>query len=119
MRYADKASAWLVFIIGALHLAVGHAAFTAPSAPRIWFASAGFLLIVTGLANLAAQDRAGKMQQAAALAGSSSILILGTLIAVSDRNLLTQPQTLVLLALGLILTVRRIRGIRIQHSAPR
>ncbi len=119
MRYVDKASAWLVCIIGALHLSVGHAAFTAPSEPRIWFASAGFLLVVTGLANIAAQGGTGKMQHAAALAGSSSILILGTLIAMSDRNLLTQPQTLVLLALGLILTVQRIRGIRIQHGAPR
>jgi uncharacterized membrane protein YecN with MAPEG domain len=119
MRYVDKASAWLVCIIGALHLAVGHAAFTAPSEPRTWFASAGFLLVVTGLANIAAQGGTGNMQNAAALAGSSSILILGALIAMSDRNLLTQPQTLVLLALGLILTVQRMRGIRVQHGTPR
>ena len=113
MRYVDQVAAWVVCIIGAVHLGVGYAAFTAPSAPRIWFASAGFLLVVTGLANIAAQAGGGKMQHVAALAGSSSILILGTLIAVSDRNLLIKPQTLVLLAFGLILTVQRIRGIRV------
>jgi divalent metal cation (Fe/Co/Zn/Cd) transporter len=77
------------------------------------------LLVVTGLANIAAQYGTGKMQHAVALVGSSSILILGALIAMSDRNLLIQPQTLVLLVLGLILTVQRIRGLKLQRSASR
>ncbi len=119
MRYVDTVAGWLVCIIGVLHLAVGRAAFTAPSEPRVWFAAAGFLLVVTGLANIAAQGATGKMPQVAALAGSSSILVIGTLIAVSDRDLLTQPQTLVLLALGLILTVQRLRAIRKSDGAAR
>ena len=110
-RLLDKACAWLVAILGIVHLAVGRAVFTAPTTQRIWFASAGFLLIVTGLANLAAQGKAGRMQNAAALAGSASILILGALIARSDPHLLREPQTLVLLALGAFLTVQRLRGV--------
>ena len=119
MRYVDIAAGWLVCLIGVLHLAVGHTAFTAPTEPRIWFASAGFLLIVTGLANLAAQGAAGRMQQAAALAGSSSILVMGTLMAASDRELLSEPQTWVLLGLGLILTVQRLRSITGRGAARR
>lgn len=119
MRYVDTACGWLVSIIGVLHLAAGRAAFTAPSEPRIWFASAGFLLVLTGLANLAAQGATGRMQQAAALVGSSSILILGTLMAFSDRDLLTEPQTWVLLMLGLILTVQRLRSIMGASDASR
>ena len=53
MRFADKVAAWLVCILGAAHLAVEHAVFTDPNERRIWFASAGFLLIVTGLATSA------------------------------------------------------------------
>lgn len=110
MRYLDIGSAWLVCIIGVLHLAVGYAAFTAPTEGAIWFESAGFMLVVTGLANVAAHRGAGRMQHVAGLAGSGSILVLGGLIARTDKDLLTQPQTLTLLALGAILTVHRIRG---------
>ena len=109
MRVIDRAAAWLVFILGIVHLGVGHAVFIAPNERRIWFASAGFLLIVTGLANLAAQGAGSKMQSAAAAAGSVSILIIGALIAIADPDLLAQPQTLTLLVLGLLLTVQRSR----------
>jgi uncharacterized membrane protein YecN with MAPEG domain len=109
MRLADKVAAWLVCILGFAHLAVGHAVFVEPNERRIWFASAGFLLIVTGLANLGAQGGARRMQSLAAAAGSVSILVIGALLAASDPDLLTQPQTLTLLALGLLLTVNRLR----------
>src|SRR3954463_1504635 len=110
-RFLDKACAWLVAIIGVVHLAVGRAVFTAPTTQRIWFASAGFLLIVTGLANLAAHGSRDRIQNVAALAGSASILILGALIARSDPHVLRQPQTLVLLALGAFLTLQRLRAL--------
>lgn len=109
MRFADKIAAWLVCILGGAHLAVGHAVFSEPNERRIWFASAGFLLIVTGLANLGAQGGRTRMQSFAAAVGSLSILVIGGLLALADRDLLTQPQTLILLALGLFLAVRRVR----------
>ena len=111
IRFLDKACASLVALLGVVHLAVGRAAFTAPNPQRIWFASAGFLLIVTGLANLAAQGKVDRAQTSAALVGSASILILGALIARSDPHLLWQPQTLVLLALGAFLTAMRLRAL--------
>ena len=109
MRFADKVAAWLVCILGAVHLAVGRAVFTDPNERRIWFASAGFLLIVTGLANVGAQSGGTRMQSVAAIVGNLSILAIGFLLALADRELLTQPQTLTLLALGLFLTVNRLR----------
>lgn len=109
MRFADRIAAWLVCILGIAHLAVGHAVFTEPNERRVWFASAGFLLIVTGLANLGAQSGGTRMQSLAAATGSLSILVIGALIAWADPDLLTQPQTLTLLALGLLLTVNRLR----------
>ena len=111
MRFADKAAAWLVCILGVAHLAVGHAVFIEPNERRIWFASAGFLLIVTGLANLGAQGGGTRMQSLAAAAGGLSILVIGALLAWADRDLLVQPQTLTLLALGLFLTVQRLREV--------
>lgn len=111
MRFADKAAAWLVCILGVAHLAVGHAVFIEPNERRIWFASAGLLLIVTGLANLGAQDGRTRMQSVAAAAGGLSILVVGALLASADADLLTQPQTLALLALGLFLTVQRLRDL--------
>ena len=106
--FLDLVAAWLVALLGLIHLAVGRAVFVAPTSARIWFASAGFLLIVTGLANVAAHGKADRAQNGAALAGSASILILGALIARSDPGLLRQPQTLVLLALGALLTSQRL-----------
>src|SRR4051812_7525101 len=108
-RSLDLICGWLVTVLGILHLAVGRAVFTAPTISRIWFASAGFLLIVTGLANVAAAAKTDRAQNGAGLAGSLSILVLGALIARSDPALLRQPQTLVLLALGAFLTIRRLR----------
>ncbi len=111
MRFADKAAAWLVCILGVVHLAVGHAVFIEPNERRIWFAAAGFLLIVTGLANLGAQAGRTRMQSLAAAAGGLSILVIGALLALADPDLLIQPQTLTLLALGLLLTVQRLREV--------
>jgi uncharacterized membrane protein HdeD (DUF308 family) len=110
-RSLDLLCGWLVAILGIVHLAVGRAVFTAPTISRIWFASAGFLLIVTGLANVAAVGQGGRAQNGAGLAGSLSILALGALIARSDPALLRQPQTLALLALGVFLTIQRLRGL--------
>jgi uncharacterized membrane protein HdeD (DUF308 family) len=107
--FLDLVCAWLVALVGVLHLAVGRAVFVAPTTGRIWFASAGFLLIVTGLANVAAHGKADRAQNGAGLAGSLAILVLGGLIARSDPGLLWQPQTLLLLALGAFLTVQRLR----------
>ena len=109
MPSADKVAAWLVCIFGAVHLAVGHAVFIEPNERRIWFASAGFLLIVTGLANLGAQEGGKRMQSIAAAAGSLSIVVIGVLMVLADPGLLTKPQTLTLLALGLLLTINRFR----------
>ena len=111
MRSADKVAAWLVCILGIAHLAVGHAVFIEPTERRIWFASAGFLLIVTGLANLGAQGGERRVQSLAAAVGSLSIVVLGALLARADPNLLTQPQTLTLLALGVVLTAFRLRDL--------
>jgi sulfite exporter TauE/SafE len=111
LRLADKAAAALVALIGLVHLAVGRAAFTDPNERRIWFASAGFLLIVTGLANLAAARLADRAVQLAALAGAAALLILAALIARADPDLLRQPQTIALIALGAFLTLRRVQSL--------
>ena len=111
IRHLDRIAGALVVLIGLAHLAVGRAAFTAPTAPRIWFASAGFLLVTAGLANLACVSRPSRLQAAAGISGGLAILILGALIVAGDRELLTQPQTLVLLALGVLLTVLRLRDL--------
>jgi sulfite exporter TauE/SafE len=112
VRTADKFAAWLVCLLGIAHLAVGHAVFIEPTERRIWFASAGFLLIVTGLANLGAQGGRNRIQSLAAAVGNLSIVVLGALLARADPNLLMQPQTLTLLALGILLTICRLRDFR-------
>ena len=117
MRFADKAAAWLVCVLGIAHLVVGHAVFIEPNEKRIWFASAGFLLIVTGLANLGAQGGGTRTQSFAAAVGGLSILIIGALLAFADPALLIQPQTLTLLALGLLLTVQRLREVITPNAA--
>jgi hypothetical protein len=48
------------------------------------------------------------MQSLAAAVGSSSIIVIGGLLAFANPDLLIQPQTLILLALGLFLTVNRL-----------
>lgn len=111
MRLVDKAAAWLVCILGTAHLAVGYSAFVEPSERRTWFASAGFLLIVTGLANLGAQGGRDRMQCLAAAVGGASILVIGTLLARADPKLLVQPQTVTLFALGSLLPVLRLRDL--------
>jgi peptidoglycan/LPS O-acetylase OafA/YrhL len=111
LRRIDRIAAALVFLFGLLHLAVGYRAFTDPTEPRIWFAAGGFLLVTAGLANLAAAGAGSRLQSAAAASGSLAILILGALIARGDRALLLEPQTLLLLAIGLLLTAFRLREI--------
>jgi len=109
LRHLNRLAAGMIVVIGLLHLAVGHAAFTAPTERGVWFVSAGFLLVTTGLANMAASTASSRLQTVAAASGSLAILILGALIARADRDLLFAPQTLVLLALGLLLTALRLR----------
>lgn len=116
MRLADRVAAWLVCLLGAAHLAVGSAVFAAPTQRRVWFASAGFLLIVTGLANLAAQSGATRLQSLAGGVGSVSILIIGTLLAMAEPGLLTEPQTPILLAFGALLTACRVRELFIRSG---
>jgi len=111
MRFADITAAWFVIFLGVAHLAVGYAVFVDPSERRIWFTSAGFLLIVTGLANLGAQAGGTRLQSLAAAAGGFSILVIGTLLALADPDLLVKPQTIALLGLGMFLTVRRMRDV--------
>jgi hypothetical protein len=61
----DLAAGALVSLFGLLHLAVHYNVFIYPTQPRIWFAAGGFLLVTTGLANLAAlhPGRASKARQ--------------------------------------------------------
>jgi len=109
--YVDRIAALLVLLFGLLHLAVGHRAFADPTEARIWFAAGGLLLVTTGLANLAAAGAGSRLQSAAAASGSLAILILGALIARGQPALLTEPQTLLLLAIGMLLTALRLREI--------
>lgn len=114
MRFVDKASAWLVCLLGVVHLAVGYSVFVEPTERRVWFMSAGFLLTVTGLANLAAQAHVTRMSSLTAAVGSASILAIGILLALANSDILAQPQTLILLALGLVLAARRLRELRVR-----
>lgn len=112
LRRLDQAAAAVVSLIGVLHLVVGHQAFVSPTEGGVWFVSAGFLLVTTGLANLAcAGVRPAKLQSLTAASGALAILVLGALIAAADRDLLFAPQTLVLLALGLLLSGLRFRDL--------
>ena len=108
LRRIDQIASGLVFLIGLLHLALGHAVFTNPTPGRIWFAAGGFLLITTGLANMAASVAKSPLCSAAAASGSIAILIIGALLARGDPHLLLQPQTILLLAIGVLLTGRRL-----------
>lgn len=107
----DRIAAVLVFLFGLLHLAVGYRAFTEPTEARIWFAAGGFLLVTAGLANLAASGAGSRLQSAAAASGSLAILVLGGLLARGELALLLEPQSILLLAIGILLTVLRLREI--------
>ena len=107
----DRLAAMLVVLFGLLHLFVGRAVFTGPTNPRIWFAAGGFLLVTTGLANLAAGTRPARLASAAALSGNLALLILGALIAKGDPGLLRETQTIALLAIGAFLSLMRVREI--------
>jgi hypothetical protein len=109
LRRLDRLAALLVALFGLLHLFVGRAVFTDPTNPRIWFAAGGFLLVTTGLANLAASGYPNRLAAAAALSGNLALLILGALIAKGDPDLLREPQTIALLAIGGFLALRRAR----------
>ena len=113
MRFMDKAAAWLVCLLGITHLAVGYAVFVEPTERRVWFMSAGLLLIVIGLANLAAQAHATRMNSLTGAVGGAFILTVGTLLAIANASILAQPQTLVLLALGMVLTARRLQELSV------
>lgn len=115
----DRIAASLVALFGLAHLAVGHRVFTDPTEARIWFAAGGFLLVTTGLANLAASGAGSRLQSAAAASGTLAILILGALLARGGTGLLLEPQSLVLLALGLLLTGLRLREIFSPRTDPR
>jgi hypothetical protein len=90
----DRIAAVLVALLGGLHLAVGAHAFAAPTQRGVWFLSAGFLLITTGLGNLACSKGASPLQSLAAASGSLAILILGGLLGAADRHLLLAPRPL-------------------------
>ncbi|MDB5670878.1 MAG: hypothetical protein JWO25_1837 [Alphaproteobacteria bacterium] len=111
----DRCAGTLVVIIGLVHLAVGRGAFVAPTNGGIWFLSAGFLLVTTGLANIAASGSPSRLQSAAAASGSLAVLVLGALIARVDPGLLLSPQTLILLGLGSVLTALRLRDLLRRH----
>lgn len=111
----DKAAAVLVVMVGVVHIGVGYTVFVAPTERGVWFVSAGFLLVTTGLANLASAQSTSRSQAAAAASGSLAVLILGALIASANPALLFSPQTLVLLALGIGLTGFRLRQL-LAHS---
>ncbi len=113
LRRLDQIAAALVSLIGVAHLVAGQQAFLAPTERGVWFVSAGFLLVTTGLANLACSStaRTGRLHNLAGLSGALAILILGGLSVMADRDLLFAPQTLVLLALGGFLSVRRLAGL--------
>lgn len=108
IRTIDRTAAILVLLFGLLHLAVGYRAFTDPTGPRIWFAAGGFLLVTTGLSNFAAAGAGSRLQSAAAASGSIALLVLGALIARGDPDLLLEPQTVLLLAIGILLTALRL-----------
>lgn len=111
IRRIDRTAAALVVLFGLLHLAVGYKAFVDPTEPRIWFAAGGFLLVTAGLANLAASGAGSRLQSAAAASGSIAILVLGGLLARGRLALLFEPQTMLLLAIGVLLTALRLREI--------
>jgi len=113
LRIVDQVAAVLVALFGAAHLAAGYGAFVSPTERGVWFLSAGFLLVVTGLANLARARAAirNRLQSLAALGGSLAILISGALIAASSPALLFAPQSIALIALGFLLTVFSLRDL--------
>lgn len=116
MRFVDKAAAWLVGLLGVVHLAVGYSVFIEPTERRVWFMSAGLLLVMTGLTNLAAQAHATRMNSLTGAVGGVSILVIGSLLALADPNILAEPQTFILFALGLVLAYRRLRELRIETA---
>ena len=113
LRWIERIAAGLVLLIGLLHLAVGRRMFFEPTEQGVWFLSAGFLLVTTGLANLAraAEIRPSRLLSATAASGALAILALGALIAAASPELLLAPQTLVLLALGALLGAFSLRDV--------
>ena len=107
VRLIDRAAAVLVGLFGVAHVFVGRQAFFEPTERGVWFLSAGFLLITAALTNYAR----ARLQivptgvALAALGGSLSILVCGALLGLASADLLNQPQSLLLLALGALLTL--------------
>jgi uncharacterized membrane protein HdeD (DUF308 family) len=118
IRFLDRAAAVLVSLVGVVHLAVGGGVFVTPTEAGVWFLSAGLLLIVSGLANLTAPFANSRGAHGPALVGCVSILLLGGLLVRADPGLLFAPQTIVLIALGGFLAVRRARAILMRPRQP-
>ena len=112
MRMAVRAAAILLCVLGLVHLGVGYNAFVNPTEPRVWFAAAGFLLIVTGIACLAAEEAPTRLNALSALAGTISVLILGLLFGAVAPNIIREPQSLLLIAVAAFLTVRLAGSLR-------
>lgn len=113
VRAIDQIAAALVALIGVVHVAVGSRVFVEPTERGVWFLSAGLLLILIGLVNLC-RARAPvrfRLLTVTALCGALAIAVLGALIAASSPALLAQPQTVVLLAIGLVLTSMSVRDL--------
>jgi hypothetical protein len=109
LKRLDQAAAVIVSLVGLVHLLVGREAFLTPSERGVWFVSAGFLMLTTGLANLScASVRPTRLQSLTGMSGALAVLILGGLLAVADPRLLLAPQTLVVFALGGFLSLRRL-----------
>lgn len=108
IRRLNQIAGAVVCLIGMLHLAFGHAAFSNPTEASIWFASAGFLLLTTGLANIAAGEADSRLQSAAGASGSIAILIIGALLARGNPELLMEPQAILLMIVGAMLTCFRL-----------
>ncbi|WP_425988103.1 hypothetical protein [Brevundimonas sp. TWP2-3-2] len=113
VRIIDQIAAVLVALFGVAHLAVGHQAFVSPTERGVWFLSAGFLLVVTALANLARARASSRtrLQSLTALSGSVAILVSGALIAASRPDLLFAPESIALISLGILLAGFSLRDL--------
>lgn len=123
MTWIVRIAATLVLLFGMAHLAVGHRVFLAPTERGVWFLSAGLLLILIGLSNLAVAGRAAasRLAVATALFGSLSILLVGSLLVVAAPDSMASPQAVALLILGLVLAIAcagQLLGRRARRPTP-
>jgi hypothetical protein len=123
MIWIARSAAMLVLLFGVAHVAVGHRVFLAPTERGVWFLSAGLLLIVIGLSNLAVAGRAAasRLAVATALFGNLSILLVGSLLIVATPDSMAAPQAIALLVLSLLLAAAcagQLLGRRARRPAP-